>query len=139
MLNAKQETFIDNIVAGMSQREAYKKAYNAKYQNDAIDNKASKLFNKDEVQARYKELMEKAQNDAIMTAIERKEWLSKVVKGEVKETYRYFSDGECYENEREADVSTKIKAVDTLNKMEGEYKTILGGTVEIKKKLEDIL
>lgn len=139
MLNAKQENFINNIVEGMSQREAYKKAYNAKYKDDAIDNKASKLFNRDEVQARYKELIGKAQNEAIMTAIERKKWLSKVVNGEVKETYRYFSDGECYENEREADISTKIKAVDTLNKMEGEYKTILGGAVEVKKKLEDIL
>ena len=36
-LNVKQEKFIQNIVKGMSQREAYKEAYNATYADKDID------------------------------------------------------------------------------------------------------
>mgnify|MGYP006999450987 FL=1 len=39
---------------------------------------------------------------------------------------------------KNADLNTKLKAIDTLNKMTGEYKTILDGKVDIKK-LEDLL
>lgn len=107
MLNVKQEKFIQNIVNGMSQREAYKDAYNAKYKNDAIDNKASKLFNKDEIQARYSELMTEIKDEAIMTAIDRRKWLTNVINGKIKD----------------ADLNTKMKAMDILNKMDGEYVT----------------
>lgn len=135
MLNSKQEKFINNIVSGMSQRQAYKDAYNAKYDDDAIDNKASKLFNKDEVQTRYKELMDKLEDEAIMSAKERMRWLSDVVKGKVKHT-SYDNNGEAYENE--AYISDKLKAIDTLNKMSGEYTTKLEADVKIEK-LEDLL
>ena len=37
MLNIKQEKFIQNIIKGMSQRQAYKDAYNANYSDKAID------------------------------------------------------------------------------------------------------
>lgn len=40
---------------------------------------------------------------------------------------------------KNADLNTKLKAIDILNKMDGEYKTILDGKVEVKKKLEDVL
>ena len=80
MLNVKQEKFIQNIINGMSQRQAYKDAYNAKYKDEVIDSKASNLFNSDKVQARYKELMGKLEDEAIMSAKERMIWLSKIVK-----------------------------------------------------------
>jgi len=71
MLTPKQEKFIQNIVSGMSQREAYKKSYNAKNMaDDTIDNKACKLFNSDKIRARYQELMKRLENKAIMTAEE---------------------------------------------------------------------
>lgn len=139
MLNAKQERFIQNIVKGMSQREAYKEAYNAKYKDEAIDNKASALFNKGEVQVRYKELMDQLEDESIMSAKERMKWLSNVISGKEKEESYYYDDGEKIIYEKEADINTKIKAVDTLNKMSGEYKTILDGSVEVTKKLEDLL
>ena len=47
-------------------------------------------------------------------------WLSDVVRGKVKHI-SYGGNGEEYENE--AYISDKIKAVDTLNKMSGEYIT----------------
>ncbi|MGN1033795.1 MAG: terminase small subunit [Intestinibacter sp.] len=138
MLNAKQEKFINNIVAGMSQRQAYKDAYNATYDDDAIDNKASKLFNKAEVQARYKELMGQLEDKAIMSAKERMKWLTEVINGIQTEESKYFSDGECIVYEKTADLNTKIKALDTLNKMSGEYTTKIEADVSVKK-LEDLL
>lgn len=141
MLNVKQEKFIQNIVKGMSQREAYKEAYNAKYKDDAIDNKASKLFNKEEVQARYKELIEELKSEAIMSAKERMIWLSGVVTNENREEV-YIKDNEnndaFFIGSQNADLNTKMKAIDIMNKMSGEYKTILDGNVGIVK-LEDVL
>ena len=141
MLNVKQEKFINNIVSGMSQRQAYKDAYQVNYDEDAIDNNASKLFNKDEVQARYKELIEKAQDKAIMSAIERKKWLTEVIQNiQCEDIYFKTEDGlETKVGSKNADLNTKMKAMDMLNKMDGEYRTILDGSVEVKKKLEDLL
>ena len=70
MLNVKQEKFIQNIINGMSQRQAYKDAYNAKYSNKAIDEKASTLFNSEKVQKRYKELLKELEDKSIMSAKE---------------------------------------------------------------------
>lgn len=118
MLNAKQEKFVQNLIKGMSQREAYKDAYNAKYKDEAIDSKASALFNLDKVQIRYSELLDKVADKAIMSAKQRMKWLSDVVNGKVKHT-SHDSNGNAYENE--AYISDKLKAIDTLNKMTGEY------------------
>ncbi len=140
MLNIKQEKFIQNIVKGASQREAYKDAYKAKYKDDAIDNKASKLFNKAEVQARYKELIDQLEDKSIMNAKDRMKWLTAVINNEQQEDIYITSDEISVKiGSRNADLNTKLKALDTLNKMSGEYKTVLDGSVEVKKKLEDLL
>lgn len=122
MLTIKQEKFVQNLINGMSQREAYKQAYNVNYSEKAIDNRASELFKKGEVQVRYNELVKELKDESIMSAKERMLWLSKVVKGEVKEKHYYYSDNEYVEEERESDINTKIRAVDTLNKMDNSYK-----------------
>ena len=142
MLNAKQERFIQNIVKGMSQREAYKDAYNAKYKDEAIDNKASALFNKGEVQVRYKELIEQLEDKSIMSAKERMKWLTDVINGDILEDVPVMTDikeDKANTIKCPTKIDTKLKALDTLNKMSGEYKTILDGSVEVKKKLEDLL
>lgn len=118
MLRPKQEKFIQNIVNGMSQRQAYKDAYSAKYSDKSIDEKASTLFNSEKVQERYQELLKKIEDESIMSAIERRKWLTKVIKGDIKHT-SYDGNGNSYENE--AYISDKMKAMDILNKMDGEY------------------
>lgn len=125
MLNVQQERFIQNIVKGMSQREAYKEAYNATYDNNAIDVNASKLFNEAKVQLRYKELLQELEDKSIMSAKERMKWLTDVVKNIQKEDiYTVNSDGEnVLVSSRNADLNTKLKAIETLNKMSGEYIT----------------
>ena len=140
MLNVQQERFIQNIVKGMSQREAYKEAYNATYDNNAIDVNASKLFNEAKVQLRYKELLQGLEDKSIMSAKERMKWLTEVVKNIQKEDiYTVNSDGEnVLVSSRNADLNTKLKAIDTLNKMSGEYTTKLEGNIAIEK-LEDVL
>ncbi len=133
MLNAKQEMFIQNIVKGMSQREAYKNAYQVNYKDEAIDSKASVLFNTDKVQKRYRELMNKLEDESIMNAKERMKWLTEVIKDIQREEANIkMPDGEeVLIGMKNADLNTKIKAIDTLNKMSGEYITKVEGKLGI--------
>lgn len=131
MLNTRQEMFIQNIIKGMSQRQAYKEAYKVNYSDKAIDEKACVLFNSEKVQKRYKELIDISANDTIMTAIERKRWLTKVINGELKDIVYYNVNGTNTPIEKSADLNTKIKALDTLNKMSGEYVTKVEGNMNI--------
>ena len=123
MLTDKRKKFVQGLVKGMSQREAYRNAFpNSKsWKDHVVDSKASELFKNGEVQARYNELTQKADDDAIMSAIERKQWLTKVINGEIEEEDKYFSDGEAVVYNKPANIKTKIIALDTLNKMDGQY------------------
>lgn len=131
MLNVQQEKFIQNIVKGMSQREAYKEAYNATYDDKAIDVKACELFNSDKVQIRYKELLKELEDKSIMSAKERMKWLSDVIRDiQRDEIYVKNNEGdEVLMGSKNADINTKIKALDTLNKMSGEYITKIDADV----------
>lgn len=139
MLTIKQEKFIQNIVNGMSQREAYKDAYDAKYKDEVIDVRACELFKSSKVQVRYNELIKQLEDESIMSAKERMKWLSDVVNGKIKHV-SYNSNGDAYENE--AYISDKMKAIDILNKMDGQYVTKLEGNIglsyeEALKKVSD--
>ena len=58
MLTQKQEKYVRGLVAGLSQREAYKQAYNAENMKDTtIDARASKLLAEYKVNKRYRELL----------------------------------------------------------------------------------
>ena len=63
-LTPKQEKFIMALINGMSQRQAYKFAYNIGSMKDvSIDAEACKLFKKNKIQIRYNQLIkEKQQN-----------------------------------------------------------------------------
>jgi phage terminase small subunit len=105
-LTPKQERFIQNIVSGMSQRQAYKEAYDAENMTDeSIDVNACKLFNDAKVAQRYKELMSKLEDEAVMTAIEKRRMLREMA------------------TNIENSITDRIKAIDTDNKMSGEYVT----------------
>lgn len=119
-LTIKQEKFVQNIIKGMSQRESYKKSYNAKNMKDeTIDKKASELFKQEKIRGRYDELLKRMENKAIMTAQERQIWLTKVINGDVKVKQEYDNEIKEYEPY----MSDKIKALDILNKMDGVYIT----------------
>ena len=140
MLTAKQEKFVQNLIKGMSQREAYRNAYpNDKSSDKTIDENACKLFNNTKILTRYQELQEKADNEAIMSAIERKKWLTKVINNEEQEDIYITSDDVSVKiGSKNADLNTKMKAMDILNKMSGEYTTKIEGNISVEK-LEDLL
>ena len=121
-LNVKQEKFIQGIINGLSQRQAYKEAFGSEYDDNAIDINASKLFNSAKVKLRYEELLKELQDKSIMSAQERMIWLTELVKKELK-----------------ANMTDKLKAIDILNKMSGEYTTKIDANVntEIKVTLDD--
>ena len=121
MLTAKQEQFVQNIIQGMSQADAYRNAYNTKNMSDnAIYVNASKLAADDKVALRIKELREELAKPAIMTAQERLEWLTQLIKSEEETT------------------SDKLRAADIMNKMQGEYVTKVEGNLSVAK-LEDLI
>ena len=122
MLTAKQEKFVQNIVNGMSQIDAYKDAYSAAQMSDnAISREASLLMKNPKVAQRHKELGDKTASKAIMTAQERLEYLTGVIKETNKEKKIVLVDGETKTVEEPADLNTKLKAIDLMNKMQGEY------------------
>lgn len=139
MLTMKQEKFVQGIINGMSQREAYKSAYDTKNMSDnAIDREASLLMKNPKVTQRHKELVDEIAKPSIMTAQERLEYLTGVVKGTEKEHIITLSGGKTVEYEETADIGTKLKAIDIMNKMQGEYTTKIEGELKVSK-LEDLI
>ncbi len=141
--NEKQvEKFVSNLVKGMSQRQAYYDAFpnSKKWKPETIDSKASILFKNKKVKERYNELLNEVKKNidekAIMSATERREWLTKVIKGQQKETMLIGGEETPV---KAASLSDKMKAIDILNKMDGEYVTKIAGNIGIAKKLEELL
>lgn len=68
-MTLKQEKFVEELIKGKSQREAYKAAFNcSRMKPETIDSNASRLLKKDKVAARFTELRgltdQKAGDDA---------------------------------------------------------------------------
>lgn len=120
MLTAKQEKFVQCIIEGMSQADAYRSAYSAnKMSDNAIYREASLLVESPKVAQRLNELRAELAKPSIMTARERLEWLTGIIKSAEETT------------------SDKLKASDQMNRMQGEYITKVVGNLDAK--LEDIL
>lgn len=104
MLTPKQEVFARKIVEGMTQADAYRTAYSCKRMTDkTIWENASRLMADSKVQARVKELRDRINDEAIMSAQKRLEWLTKVIQNDEEST------------------GDRLKAIDLMNKMQGEY------------------
>ena len=104
MLTAKQEQFVQNIIQGMSQADAYRSAYDTKRMSDnAIYREASLLMSNPKVAQRLSQISAKADKPTIMSAQKRLEWLSERIEDD------------------EIDINAKLKAIDIMNKMQGEY------------------
>lgn len=123
MLTAKQEKFVQCIIEGMSQADAYRSAYNAakRMTDKTIWEKASRLMADDKVKARVQELRDQLAKSTIMTAQERLEWLTSVIKSEEEST------------------ADKLKASDQMNKMQGEYLQRIQSTVTYEDNLREVV
>ena len=104
MLTAKQEQFVRNIIQGMSQADAYRSAYpNQRMSDKTVWETASKLMTNPKVITRLTELRNELAQPSIMTAQERLKWLTDRIADE------------------DVDINAKLKAIDIMNKMQGEY------------------
>lgn len=104
MLTAKQEKFVQNLINGMNQADAYRNAYSCNNMSDStIWSNASRLAADSKVLARLSELRERLVTPSIMTAQKRLEWLTEVINSEKENT------------------GDKLRAIDLMNKMQGEY------------------
>ena len=99
-LNARQKAFCEfYVVSGNATEAAIKAGYKEKNARFI----GSENLTKANIKEYIEELQEKAKGNRIMTAIERREFLTKLIlKEETKDTDR-------------------LKALDILNKMDGEY------------------
>ena len=121
MLTANQEQFVQNIIQGMSQADAYRSAYpNSKSSDKTIQEAASRLVKNSKVLARLTELRQELATPAIMSAQKRLEWLTGIIQSEDEAT------------------GDKLRAVDIMNKMQGEYVTKVEGNLGFTK-LEDLI
>lgn len=139
MLTAKQEEFVQGIIKGLSQADAYRAAYSSKNMSDkTIHEAASRLMNDSKIATRIKELRAQITSKSIMTAQERLEFLTGVINGERGEKVIKLVDGEEVEIEVPASMKNRLSAIDIMNKMQGEYITKVEGDIKLTK-LEDLL
>ncbi len=117
MLTDKQEKFCINVASGMTLCDAYKNSYDAEnMKDDTIYPEASKLAADHKIATRIKMLRKEARKDTIMSAIKRKEWLTEMIL-----------------NDPDANKTEKLKALDILNKMDGEYITKIEGNLDLSE------
>ena len=117
-LTPKREKFVQGLVAGLSQRQAYYEAYpnSKKWKPETVDNKASKLFKENEVLARYNELMEEHKDKALWTreeAVNELKWLYKQAIKSIEEQDEGYV--------RQGTSSALLGAIQELNKLEDLY------------------
>lgn len=102
--NARQEKYVQNLIAGMSQRQAYRDAFpgSKKWKEKTIDNRASELLS-GEILGRYNEIQEEQKDAALLTRWEKRKILADIARDD------------------ENPPSDRTRAIDTDNKMENEY------------------
>lgn len=116
MLTNKQERFVQELVKGKSQREAYKTAYDASRMKDStIDSKACNLLKQDKVKARYDELMKPAEDETERMRKFIMEQLSKIASGEICDiSTEYDAEGNVIRSKRTVKASDQANAINKL-------------------------
>ena len=109
-LTTKQENFVQGLVAGLSQRDAYKQAYKTDRMKDSTINvKASELANDGKITVRYRELLKEYSNMNLWTreaAFNEYEWLKNRAKEDIQE-----------EGVRQATANAFLDSLEGMNQM----------------------
>ena len=115
-LTTKQELFIQGLIKGYSQREAYKMAYNCENMKDStIDNNAYKLMQNNEISTRYQELLNEQKQKALYTreeAVNDLIWLKEKAREDIE-----------YRGLKQANGGHFLKSINELCQLEGLYPT----------------
>lgn len=103
--NARWEIFAQQIVAGKKIYEAYQEAFpkSKEWKMSALKPQASRLLHTQEVADRIKELKDIAAGDAVMSREDRMRMLTEIARDPTHQ------------------MRSRLNAIDTLNKMTGEY------------------
>lgn len=88
-LTVKQSKFLNLILEGKTQFEAYKEVYSSKLKPDTIKVKASKLFNSEKIQIEYKKALSKAQDKAIYTRVQATEDLKYLIEESKADIHKF--------------------------------------------------
>ena len=110
-LTPKQELFVQGIISGLSQRQAYRQAFLAskKWKDSAVDSAASRLLQNSKVLARYRELLKQFSNMSLWAreqAFNEYEWLKNKARASIEQ------DGV-----RQANSNAFLAALDGMNNM----------------------
>ena len=109
-LTPKQELFVQGIISGLSQRQAYRQAYKAeKMSDETVDSKASELLKNGKVTVRYRELLKQFSNMSLWSreqAFNEYEWLKNKARASIEN-----------EGIRQANSSAFLSALDGMNNM----------------------
>ncbi len=124
-LNPKQEAFCMHYAHSGNATEAYKEAGYACKTPRATYAAASRLMEKPKIQARLQELAEQIASEKIATVREVQEYLTSVMRRQVKEhiVVTFPQDGNTEVVEIPAKVSDANKAAELLAKMQGGFDT----------------
>lgn len=102
--------FVQGVVAGLSQRQAYRQAYNAeKMSDETVDSKASNLFKDGKIRVRYRELLKQFSNMALWSreqAFNEYEWLKNKAKVSIEK-----------EGVRQANSNAFLASLEGMNNM----------------------
>ena len=139
-LTSKQEKFVQELVAGKSQRHAFYVSYNAtKMKDKTIDERASVLFKNDKIKTRYNELLEEHKNKALYTreeAVNDLIWIKEKSKKDILKNGIRQANSTTYIN--------SIKELSTLNDLYPDKKNKENDTKEkdiakvLREAFEDI-
>nr|DAK26899.1 MAG TPA: Terminase small subunit [Caudoviricetes sp.] len=109
-LTPKQELFVQGIISGLSQRQAYRQAYKAeKMSDETVDVRASKLLKEYKVSIRYRELLKEFSNMSLWAreqAFNEYEWLKNKARASIE-----------IEGVRQANSNAFLSALDGMNNM----------------------
>lgn len=113
-LTVKQEIFVQRLIEGDTQTDAYRFAYNCDNMKDAtISNNAYKLMQNNEISTRYKELLEEHKQKALWTrgkAEKELMWLLEKSKEDIE-----------YKGLKQANSSAMMNSIKELNVLSDVY------------------
>lgn len=131
----KQEAFVQKVVQGMPQRDAFRAVYKNNMTDAQVDAEASNMINgtgkysrDPKIHLRYLELHKKATEEAeansIATAVEMKQALTSIIRQQLEEEVIVIENTgdfctEARKMKKTAAIKDIISAINSLGKMEG--------------------
>ena len=125
MLTLKQEKFVEELIKGKSQREAYKAAYNtSRLKNASIDSLACRLLKGVKVRSRFEELKSQADDKTGDDATSMRAFiitqLQDIASGKAKDEIKdYDSDGVLIKSRTQLRQADRANALDKLSTLYG--------------------